>query len=99
MLAVGLARKELRTWIVPLRQAGLRWRFLAAVIIVTFGGFWLSLYAIKRLDVSIANTLLATEPVFALPLAVIWLRENPTAFAVIGALLALCGAGVLAFNA
>jgi len=99
MLALGLARKELRTWIVPLRQAGLRWRFLAAVIIVTFGGFWLSLYAIKRLDVSIANTLLATEPVFALPLAVIWLRENPTAFAVIGALLALCGAGVLAFNA
>jgi drug/metabolite transporter (DMT)-like permease len=99
MLAVGLARKELRTWIVPLRQAGLRWRFLAAVIIVTFGGFWLSLYAIKRLDVSIANTLLATEPVFALPLAVIWLREHPTAFAVIGALLALCGAGVLAFNA
>jgi len=99
MLVVGLARKELRAWIVPLRQAGLRWRFLAAVIIVTFGGFWLSLYAIKRLDVSIANTLLATEPVFALPLAVIWLRENPTAFAVIGAFVALCGAGILAFNA
>ncbi len=79
--------------------AGLRWRFLAAVIIVTFGGFWLSLYAIKRLDVSIANTLLATEPVFALPLAVVWLREHPTGAAVTGALVALCGAGILAFSA
>jgi drug/metabolite transporter (DMT)-like permease len=98
MLVVGLARKELGSWLVPLRQAGLRWRFLVAVIVVTFGGFWPSLYAIKRLDVSIANTLLATEPVFALPLAVFWLREHPTGAAVIGALVALCGAGILAFN-
>lgn len=98
MLVVGLARKELGTWLVPLRQTGLRWRFLVAVIIVTFGGFWLSLFAIKRLDVSVANTLLATEPVFALPLAVIWLREHPTGAAITGAIVALCGASILAFN-
>jgi drug/metabolite transporter (DMT)-like permease len=98
MLAVGLARQELGTWLVPLQEAGLRWRFLVAVIIVTFGGFWLSLFAIKRLDVSIANTLLATEPIFALPLAVIWLREHPTGAAVTGAIVALCGAGILAFS-
>lgn len=98
MLVVGLARRELRNWLVPLRQAGLRWRFLLAVVVVTFGGFWLSLDAIKRLDVSIANTLLATEPVFALPLAVIWLREHATGAAVIGAIVALCGAGILAFS-
>lgn len=99
MLVVGLVRNELGRWLVPLRQAGLRWRFLIAVIVVTFGGFWLSLLAIKRLDVSIANTLLATEPVFALPLAVIWLREHPTGAALIGAVIALCGAGILAFSA
>lgn len=98
MLVVGLVRAELGHWLAPLRQAGLRWRFLLAVIVVTFGGFWLSLYAIKRLDVSIANTLLATEPVFALPLAVIWLKEHPTATSIVGAGIALCGAGILAFN-
>jgi drug/metabolite transporter (DMT)-like permease len=98
MLVVGLARRELGSWLVPLRQAGLRWRFLLAVIVVTFGGFWLSLDAIKRLDVSIANTLLATEPVFALPLAVVCLREHTTGPAIIGAVVALCGAGILAFN-
>jgi drug/metabolite transporter (DMT)-like permease len=98
MLVAGLVRRELRNWLVPLGQAGLRWRFLFAVVVVTFGGFWLSLDAIKRLDVSIANTLLATEPVFALPLAVIWLRERATGAAVVGAVVALCGAGVLAMN-
>jgi len=98
ILVVGLSRREVKSWLVPLRQAGLGWRFLLAVVVVTFGGFWLSLAAIKRLDVSIANTLLATEPVFALPLAVIWLREQATGAAVIGAIVALCGAGILAFN-
>jgi drug/metabolite transporter (DMT)-like permease len=98
MLVVGLSRKEVKSWVAPLAQAGLGWRFLMAVIVVTFGGFWLSLAAIKQLDVSIANTLLATEPVFALPLAVIWLREQATGTAVIGAIVALCGAGILAFN-
>jgi drug/metabolite transporter (DMT)-like permease len=99
MLVVGLARREVQSWLAPLRQAGLGWRFLLAVFVVTFGGFWLSLDAIKRLDVSVANTLLATEPVFALPLAVIWLREHATGAAVVGAIVALCGAGILAFNA
>ena len=98
MLVVGLSRREVKSWLAPLGQAGLGWRFLLAVIVVTFGGFWLSLDAIKRLDVSIANTLLATEPVFALPLAVIWLREQATGAAVIGAIVALCGASILAFN-
>ena len=98
MLVVGLSRREVKSWVAPLGQAGLGARFLLAVIVVTFGGFWLSLDAIKRLDVSIANTLLATEPVFALPLAVIWLREQATGAAVIGAIVALFGAGILAFN-
>jgi len=98
MLVFGLVRREVKSWLAPLRQTGLRWRFLLAVVVVTFGGFWLSLDAIKRLDVSIANTLLATEPVFALPLAVIWLRERASGAAVIGSIVALCGAGILAFN-
>jgi drug/metabolite transporter (DMT)-like permease len=74
----------------------LRWRFIAAVTVVTFGGFWLSLFAIKSLDVSIANTLLATEPLFALPLSVVCLRERPVALAWGGALVAFPGALLLA---
>jgi drug/metabolite transporter (DMT)-like permease len=99
MLVVALAKRQLTASLEPLRQAGLQGRFLVAVAVVTFGGFWLSLLAVKRLDVSIANTLLATEPLIALPLSLLWLRERPVALAWSGAAIALPGALLLAFNA
>jgi drug/metabolite transporter (DMT)-like permease len=68
------------------------------VAIVTFGGFWLALFSVKRLDVSVANTLLATEPLFTLPLSVFWLRERPVALAWSGAAVAFPGALLLALN-
>jgi drug/metabolite transporter (DMT)-like permease len=99
ILAIALVKRQTKASLEPLRRAGLQGRFLTAVIVVTFGGFWLSLLAIKRLDVSVANTLLATEPLFALPLSLLWLRERPEALAWSGAAIALPGALLLAFNA
>ena len=99
MLVVSLAKRQVKGWLAPLREGGLKWRFAAAVAVVTFGGFWLALFSVKRLDVSVANTLLATEPLFALPLSVIWLRERPVALAWSGAAVAFPGALLLAFNA
>jgi drug/metabolite transporter (DMT)-like permease len=99
MLIVGTARMQLKGWLAPLRDGGLKWRFALAVAIVTFGGFWLALFSVKRLEVSIANTLLATEPLFALPLSVLWLRERPVALAWSGAAVAFPGALLLVFNA
>jgi len=99
MLVVGSAKMQLKGWLAPLRDGGLKWRFALAVGIVTFGGFWLALFSVKRLEVSVANTLLATEPLFALPLSVFWLRERPVALAWSGAAVAFPGALLLAFNA
>ncbi len=99
MFVVASAKRQIRGWLEPLRRGGLTWRFAAAVAVVTFGGFWLALFSVKRLDVSVANTLLATEPLFALPLSVLWLRERPVALAWSGAVVAFPGALLLAFNA
>jgi drug/metabolite transporter (DMT)-like permease len=99
MLLLGLFRREIGSWLYPLRQGGLRGRFALAVLVVTLGGFWLSLAAIKHLDVSIANTLIATEPLFALPLAMIWLHERPSRLAITGACVAFPGALLLALSA
>lgn len=65
--------------------------FLFSVIVVTFGGFWLSLYAMKAIDVTIANTLGSTEPLFVMPLAAILLRESIRPIAVAGSCLAMSG--------
>jgi drug/metabolite transporter (DMT)-like permease len=99
ILVIGLACRQIKKWLAPLRDGSLKWRFAVAVAVVTFGGFWLALFSVKRLDVSIANTLLATEPLFALPLSVIWLRERPLAMAWSGAAVAFPGALLLALNA
>lgn len=99
IFVIALAKRQIKGWLDPLRRAGLIGRFAAAAVIVTFGGFWLALFSIKRLDVSVANTLLATEPLFALPLSVFWLRERPAALAWSGAAVAFPGALLLALNA
>ena len=99
MLLLGLFQRRIGSWLHPLRKGGLWGRFALAVLVVTLGGFWLSLAAIKHLDVSIANTLIATEPLFALPLAVLWLHERPSRLAITGACVAFPGALLLALNA
>jgi drug/metabolite transporter (DMT)-like permease len=99
MLLLGLFQRKIGCWLHPLRQGALRARFALAVVVVTFGGFWLSLAAIKHLDVSIANTLIATEPLFALPLAMFWLGERPSRLTVTGACIAFPGALLLALGA
>ena len=99
ILLLGLLRRRIFSWLSPLRKGQLRGRFALAVVVVTLGGFWLSLLAIKHLDVSIANTLIATEPLFALPLAVLWLKERPSRLALTGACVAIPGALLLALNA
>jgi drug/metabolite transporter (DMT)-like permease len=91
----GLATGEFGTWFKESRNARLAGRFFIAVCVVTFGGFWLSLLAIKHVAVAVANTLNSMEPVFVLPLAAIFLKEKITLPQIVGTLTALVGVVVL----
>ncbi len=92
---VGVCTGRLRAWFAEGRTAGLAGPFLFAVAVVTFGGFWLSLLAIRHVDVAIANTLNSLEPVFVLPLAALLLKEKITPVQIVGTLTALAGVVVL----
>jgi drug/metabolite transporter (DMT)-like permease len=91
----GLFAGQLGAWSREGRQARLAGPFLFAVCVVTFGGFWLSLLAIRHVDVAIANTLNSLEPVFVLPLAAVFLKEKITLPQIVGTLAALAGVIVL----
>lgn len=84
MLVLGLGVGQIKTWLKPFADWKLAGGFTAAVCVITFGGFWLSLVAIKHLDVAIANTLISTEPLFVLPLAALLLKEKITLPALMG---------------
>ena len=70
-------------------------RFVFSVAVVTYGGFWLSLVAIKYLNVAVASTLSATEPLFVIPLAVVFFKERISMLETIGAICATCGVMLL----
>lgn len=91
----GLFTRRLGAWAGSFREARLAGSFLVAVCVVTFGGFWLSLVAIKNLTVAVANTLISLEPVFVLPLAAIVLKEKITPLQIVGTLAAVAGVIVL----
>jgi drug/metabolite transporter (DMT)-like permease len=95
---LGGATRRLGAWMNPFSSPRVVIRFILAVCVVTFGGFWLSLLAIKHLDVSTANTLIATEPVFVLPLAAIFLGEKITGKAIAGTFVAVVGVTLLCLS-
>ncbi len=99
LLAWGIITRQLREWISPfVKETILIKRIVLAVSIVTFGGFWLFHVSLKYVDVSVANTLNATEPLFVIPLAALFLREKITRNAVLGTIISVCGIIMLITN-
>lgn len=91
MLLLGFGAHSLGDWLRPFQNRRLSLLFIASVCVVTFGGFWLSLVSIKYVDVTVANTVGAVEPIFVLPLAAVMLKERVTRLEASGALLTVCG--------
>jgi len=87
----GVATGKLRDWVAPFREIRLMKNFFLLVCLVSFGGFWLFHVAIKYTDVAVANTLSATEPLFVIPLAAIFLKEKFTLSAVAGTVVSVAG--------
>jgi len=95
MFLLGITTGRVSAWILPFSEPKLLAFFVISVCVVTFGGFWLSLVAIKYVDVSIAYTLNSTEPIFILPLAALFLKEKITLQKVAGTLIAIAGIACL----
>jgi drug/metabolite transporter (DMT)-like permease len=93
----GLATGKIRRWLLPLQDFRSIGLFLLSVLVVTFGGFWLSLVAVKYVDVAVASSLNSLEPVFILPLGAVFLQEKITMSAVLGTMVALSGVVLLIF--
>ena len=91
----GASRSELGGWVDPFRRGTLLAKVAVAVLVVVFGGFWLSLVALKHIDAAIAGTLNATGPLFILPMSVLFMKEKLSLRAVLGTGIAVGGVGLL----
>ena len=95
LVALALARRKWCAWLRPLTEWSTFAQTAAAVSIVTFGGFWLSMVGIKYCNVPMATTLGALEPVFVLLFGVIYLHARITVFDITGSLATVAGVVVL----
>jgi drug/metabolite transporter (DMT)-like permease len=91
----GAATRKVGEWVNPVRDRRVAMLFLLGVSVVTFGGFWLNLVAIKNIDVAVANVLGTVEALFVLPLAMLFLKERIRLPEIIGALIATGGVFII----
>jgi drug/metabolite transporter (DMT)-like permease len=91
----GASRSELGGWVAPFRRWTLVTKVAGVVAIVVFGGFWLSLVALKHVDAAIAGSLNATAPLFLLPMSAVFLKEKLSRRAILGTGIAVGGVALL----
>lgn len=91
MTLFGLTTHKMKSWITPLKDFKTLALFLLNVVVITIGGFILSMYAIKTISVSLASILSTTEPVFVLLLAYLINHEKVSRRELIGAAVSIIG--------
>ena len=92
---LGLTTGRLRTWLSSASDPTVLRPLLVATLIGTLGGVWLFHVALEHADVSLVNTIAATEPLVALPLAAIYLGDRIELRTIVGSLIALAGVCLL----
>jgi drug/metabolite transporter (DMT)-like permease len=99
LLVVGVASRSVVPWARELARPRLAASIAASAALGSYLGIWLSQLAIARAaSIGVASTLLATSPIFALPLGR-WLNaEKITVRATLGTLVACLGLMLLTFG-
>ncbi len=91
IVVVIICQRRLKTVSSKLADRTLLRKFIPAVLLGTWLGIWLSQIAYKFSTVSVATTLLATTPLFAVPLVRIFYGYRITLAAVLGTVVAVTG--------
>lgn len=91
MILFGVTTHKMKSWLLPLKNIKIFGLFFFNVVVLTIGGFILSMYAIKAISVSLVSVLSTTEPVFVLLLAYLINREKVTKRELVGAAISISG--------
>ncbi|MBA4386002.1 MAG: EamA family transporter [Anaerolinea sp.] len=94
LLWILIRREKVGAWLKPAPKKQL-WSILAAVILFgTYVAIWMQQLAFKFTNVGIAQTLLATSPLFILPVSALQ-KEKLSFRSVLGVLISIAGVGLI----
>lgn len=94
----GLLTGRLGQWLAPFAERSQRWQLQGAVVIVVFGGFFLSMVALRLLPLSVAALVAASEPLMALLITWLALGERVSRGQSLSVLVGLTGVFLLVFQ-
>lgn len=94
LLLWGLIRRQIRQWLKGLHSKRVLGALVLAAFVGTYLGIWLQQVGLKYAAAGIAQTLIATSPLFVLPIAA-WMGEAISLRAVLGVLIAISGVSLL----
>lgn len=92
-----LCRDNGQIWQALRHRRAMVYTFVGAFV-GPFLGVWFSLYAAGHTTTAVAMTIISIQPVLVIPLVVFALKEKVSPRAVVGALIAIAGVGLLAFR-
>jgi drug/metabolite transporter (DMT)-like permease len=99
LYAIALVTRDARGWTTALGKDRAWLRVALASIVGTYFGIWLAQTALQKASsTGVATTLLATSPVFALPIAHVLKMERMTLRSTIGVVVAMVGVGALSIR-
>lgn len=98
LFVCGFLFNKIKMWEKPFLNKGYNLKFLGTVSIVTFGGFWLSLVAIKNCDVVVASTIMTLEPLFILLYMVLFWKHKMSLKEYLGTFLSVIGLMCIIFR-
>lgn len=95
---LGVSTGKIKEWVKPLKDKRILQWVVTNVAVITIGGFVLSMYAVKKISVSLASVLSVTEPVFVLGFAYIINHEKASWREIVGASISVLGLLLIILN-
>ena len=98
ILAVVLLRSKLVSMLTVIRSEKIFWRLMAGTALGTWLGIGASMIAISHTDAAVAQTLMATCPLFAIPILWIVKKQPATLIAICGTIISILGVGLVVYR-
>jgi drug/metabolite transporter (DMT)-like permease len=95
LIVYALIRGQLGTWIRGLSRRDVLWRVSAASVLGPFLAIFLMLYSLQNAPAGVTLTLLATAPVWLLPLGALLQKDLPSTRETVGVMVVIAGIALL----
>ena len=94
----GIISKKVNIWFNVLKDKIYTLKLSATTSIATIGGFWLSLVAIKNIELIVASSVMSLEPLFIMIFMVLFYKYIPTKKEIAGVIFTIIGITCLCIN-